>query len=79
MGYSADRIALEAGVPARLVFTRTQEGGCTFQVQIPDFGVEPTDLPVGEPVAIEFTPEEAGSYTFACGMGMVKGGLLVKS
>ena len=79
MGYSADQIALEAGVPARLVFTRTEEGGCTYQVQVPDFGVEATDLPLNDPVAIEFTPQEDGTFTFACGMGMVEGTLLVKS
>lgn len=79
MGYSADKIALAAGVPARLVFTRTEEGGCTHQVQIPAFGVEATDLPLNEPVAIEFTPEEAGTFTFACGMDMIQGSLLVRS
>ena len=79
MGYSAERIALKAGVPARLVFTRTAEGGCTHQVQVPAFGIEATDLPVGEPVAVEFTPEESGEFAFACGMDMARGMLVVQS
>ena len=79
MGYSARNIALTEGMPARLVFTRTVEGGCAFQIQIPDLGVDATDLPVNEPIAIDFTPEESGKYTFACGMDMMKGTLLVKA
>ena len=78
-GYSARKIALQAGLPVRLVFTRTVDGGCAHQVQVPDFGVEATDLPLGETVAIEFTPDEAGEYTFACGMNMMTGLLLVKA
>lgn len=76
-GYSADRIALRAGLPARLVFKRTVDGGCAHQVQAPDLGIENTDLPLDEPVAIEFTPKEEGEYTFTCGMRMLKGTLLV--
>lgn len=79
MGYSATQVALQAGVPARLVFTRTKAGGCTHQVQIPAFGIAPVELPVGEAVAIEFTPSEAGTFRFACGMDMAAGTLLVKS
>lgn len=79
MGYSAKNIALKEDMPVRLVFTRTVEGGCAFQIQIADLGVEATDLPINEPVAIEFTPEESGQYTFACGMDMMKGTLLVKA
>ena len=78
-GYSTGRIALQAGVPARLVFTRTVDNGCLHQVQIPDLGIEATELPLNEAVAIEFTPEAAGEYTFACGMNMMKGMLLVRS
>ncbi len=78
-GFKTDSLALRAGVPARLVFTRTEEGGCAFQVKIPEFGIEPTDLPLNEAVAIEFTPTESGNYTFLCGMNMLKGAILVRS
>ena len=78
-GFAPPEVKLEAGVPARLIFTRTTDGTCTTQVQIPDFGIEKTDLPLHEPVAIEFTPEEDGTFTFACGMDMLKGALLVRS
>lgn len=78
-GYTPGRIRLEAGVPARLVFTRRIEGECPSQVQIPAVGIAKTDLPMNEPVAIEFTPEEAGTYTFTCGMDMMEGTLVVAS
>lgn len=78
-GYTPHRIALEAGVPARFVFTRTEQAGCADHVQIPAFGVEKTALPLHEPVTIEFTPTEGGEYAFTCGMKMMKGTLLVKS
>ncbi len=76
-GFSPQRIRLEAGIPARLVFTRTTESTCATNVQVPAFGVAPTDIPMNEPTAITFTPDDAGSFTFACGMDMIKGTLLV--
>lgn len=79
MAFSVKAISLEAGVPARLIFTRTEEGGCTHKVQVPAFGIEATDLPLNEPVAIEFTPTEEGTFTFACGMNMIQGSILVKT
>jgi Cu(I)/Ag(I) efflux system membrane fusion protein len=76
-GFSPQRIELDAGVPARLVFTRTTESTCATNVQVPAFDVEPTDIPMNEPTAITFTPDETGRFTFACGMNMIKGTLLV--
>lgn len=77
-GYEPETIVLRAGVPARLIVTRTTESACLEQIQIPDLGVSAIDLPLGEPVEIEFTPEEAGSFQFICGMNMQHGTLLVK-
>lgn len=76
-GFQPSNLTLKAGVPARLTFTRTVENTCATQVQIPDFDIGKTDLPLNEPVTIEFTPAEAGSYTFSCGMNMMKGTLNV--
>jgi plastocyanin domain-containing protein len=78
-GFEPAQIRLEKGVPARLVFTRQIEGECPSQVQVPAFGVEPVDLPMNEPVAVEFTPEEAGTFQFVCGMEMMEGTLVVSS
>ncbi len=78
-GYEPGQITLQAGVPARLIFTRTTPSACLEQVMIPDFGIEATDLPMNEPVVIEFTPTEAGTFSFICGMNMQHGTLVVQS
>lgn len=78
-GYRPASVALDAGVPARLVFTRTAESDCSSQITVPDFGVPATDLPLNEPVAVEFTPTESGNFAFVCGMDMQRGTLLVQS
>jgi len=79
LGYQPRQVALEAGVPARLVFTRTVEGECSSQITIPDYDVPTTDLPINESVAIEFTPTEAGEVQFVCGMDMQRGTIAVVS
>jgi plastocyanin domain-containing protein len=76
-GYSPSHIALEAGVPARLVFTRTVEGACAEQVQSPALGIAKTPLPLNEPHAIEFTPPASGTFGFTCGMEMMEGAVIV--
>jgi plastocyanin len=78
-GYRPRKIALQAGLPTRLVFTRTANGSCVERVQIPDFGIEATHLPLNQPITFEFTPEHEGEYVFACGMDMMRGMLLVRS
>ena len=75
--FSPDRIRLVAGVPARLVVTRTVENTCVTEVMVPAYDVGPVALPLGEPVAVEFTPTEAGDVSFACGMDMVTGQIVV--
>ena len=78
-GFAPERVEVKAGVPTRLIYRRTTDGTCAKQVQIPAFDVPKTDLPLGQDVTIEVTPDETGTFTFACGMGMLKGTLLVSS
>lgn len=49
---------------------------CTEQVIFGDFGII-HDLPVGQSVPVEITPEAPGEYIFHCGMNMVRGRLIV--
>ena len=76
-GYSPDRIEVRQGRPVRLNFLRQETNPCTEQVIFGEFGIA-RDLPVGRSVAVQFTPEEPGEYTFHCGMNMVRGRLIVK-
>lgn len=75
-GFEPARVELQAGKPARLVFTRVTDDTCAKEVQVPDFGVR-KDLPLNQEVAVEFTPGKAGEHVFACGMDMVKGAIVV--
>ncbi len=36
------------------------------------------ELPLNEPVTIEFTPDTAGEMAFVCGMSMLKGVVVVQ-
>ena len=75
--YAPDRVEVEEGRPVRLTFTRKEANACTSQVVLPDFGIV-KDLPFGQAVPVEFTPDRPGEYEFHCGMNMVRGRLIVK-
>ncbi len=77
-GYEPAAIRLRAGIPARLIFERQSGSICAAKLAIPDLGVEATELAAGEATAIEFTPVRSGRFTFACGMDMLRGALLVE-
>ena len=76
-GYSPDLVRVRAGAPLRLVFDRQEAGDCTSRVVFSDFGINRA-LPAFALTTVEFTPEEAGEFGFACGMNMVHGTLLVE-
>jgi plastocyanin domain-containing protein len=76
-GYTPDRIEVRRGHPIRLTFIRRETNPCTEQVVLSDFGISRA-LPVGDRVAVEFTPDRAGEFTFHCGMNMVRGTLVVR-
>ena len=78
LGFRPRAVQLEGGVPTRLIFTRRTQDDCLEHVRIPAFDVEKTALPMDEPVAIEFTPEAGGTFTFVCGMDMQKGTVVVE-
>jgi plastocyanin domain-containing protein len=76
-GYSPDVIVVRRGIPVRLDFYRDETASCTDQVIFGDFGIA-RDLPAYETTSIEFTPDQAGEFVFACGMNMVRGKLVVE-
>ncbi len=76
-GYSPDVIAVKQGMPVKLDFYRDESASCTEQVVFGDFGIA-RNLPAFQTTSIEFTPDKAGEFTFACGMNMVRGKLVVE-
>ena len=76
-GYHPEKVSLRAGVPARLTFVRTSATTCGTEVAFPSLNIKRA-LPLNEPVVIEFTPSKAGDIVFVCGLGMLKGAVVVR-
>jgi len=75
-GFEPASLKLKAGAPAKVTFVRKTDETCAKEVVIKDYGIE-RKLPLNEPVTVEFTPRK-GEFTFACGMNMMKGKLIVE-
>ena len=76
-GYSPDVIVVKKDVPVRLNFYRDETSSCSEQIVFGDFGIA-RDLPAYKTTPIEFTPDKSGEFTFACGMNMLRGKLIVE-
>ena len=76
-GYSPDVIVVKKDLPVRLNFYRDETSSCSEQVVFGDFGIA-RDLPAFKTTPIEFTPDKRGEFTFACGMNMLRGKLIVE-
>ncbi len=75
--YNPDVILVERGKPVRLSFLRQETAACSEEVLLPDFGRR-SQLPEGELIPVDFTPENPGEYEFTCGMGMLRGKVVVR-
>lgn len=76
-GYQPSSLRLKRGVPARLSFVRRTEQTCATEVVFADYGIR-RELPLNKTIIISFTPNKTGEFTFACGMNMVRGKLIVQ-
>jgi plastocyanin domain-containing protein len=76
-GYTPDVIVVKKGIPVRLNFYRNETADCSDTIVFGDFNIR-RPLPAFQTTAIEFTPEREGKYIFTCGMGMLRGKLIVR-
>lgn len=76
-GYDPSHVQVQAGQPVRLKFDRQDPSSCLEEVRLPHFRIART-LPLHQVTAIEFTPEQPGTYEFTCGMNMFRGAIEVK-
>ena len=76
-GYDPAQVRVRAGSPVRLMFDRQETSSCSEEVVIPEFGIRKF-LPAHQKTAVEINPREAGTYEFTCGMGMLRGRLIVE-
>ena len=75
--YSPDRIVVKKNSPVRLLFYRDDDSECTAEVVVPDLKLKQR-LAVKQETALEFVPDKEGEFTFACGMDMMKGKIVVQ-
>jgi len=76
-GYTPDVLIFEAGKPIKLNFIREETAACTEEVIFSDFNKKATLTPY-KTIPIELEIDKPGEYGFQCGMGMVKGKLIVQ-
>lgn len=76
-GYSPDVIVVKKDIPVRINFYRDETTDCSDTIVFGDFKIR-KPLPAFKTTPVEFTPEKPGEYTFTCGMGMMRGKLIVE-
>jgi len=75
-GYEPSTLQVKRGTRVRIVFDRQETSSCSEEVVFPDFGIRKF-LPANQQTTIEITPEAVGTHEFTCGMGMLRGKLVV--
>lgn len=75
-GYQPARIELKSGKPVTLAFYRADGKNCGDVVEFPALHIK-KELPVGKTTVVELPAMQKGTLAFACGMGMMKGELVV--
>jgi plastocyanin domain-containing protein len=76
-GYTPDVLVFEAGKPIKLNFIREETAACTEEVVFSDFNKKATLTPF-KTIPVELKIDKPGEYGFQCGMGMIKGKLIVQ-
>jgi plastocyanin domain-containing protein len=75
-GFEPASLKLKPKVPAKITFLRQTNDTCATSVVISEYKIK-KDLPLNEPVVVEFTPAKTGNFAFVCGMSMLRGELIV--
>ena len=75
--YSPSVIKAKIGKPIKINFKREESSECSRFVNFPDFKIR-KELPEGETVTIELTPDKKGEFVFTCDMSMYQGKLIIE-
>jgi plastocyanin domain-containing protein len=76
-GYSPDVLIFETGKPIKLNFIREETAACSEEVIFSDFNKKATLTPY-KSIPVELNIDQPGEYEFQCGMGMLKGRIIVQ-
>lgn len=74
-GYKPNSFVLKRGVPVKWNINVKQLTGCNSELVANEYGIN-INLKTGKNLA-EFTPDKIGTFTFSCGMGMLRGSFVV--
>jgi len=76
-GFTPQEVSYKKGQPLKLAFYRADEINCGSEVIFKDLNIR-KNLPVGEVVTIDIPTDKTGEFSFACGMDMLKGKIIVQ-
>ena len=76
-GFSPGTVTIPAGAPVDLVFVRQTDQTCATEVVVPALKIRRA-LPLNQPVVVRLPAQRAGTVSFACGMDMIRGSIVVK-
>jgi plastocyanin len=76
-GFEPSSVSAPKGKTVKLAFTRKDGNNCASEVVFPKLKVK-KQLPVGETVLVEVRAPGSGELSFACGMDMYKGKVVVQ-
>jgi membrane fusion protein, heavy metal efflux system len=75
-GFEPARVTMRQG-PARLTFVRTTDATCATEVVVPSLNIKRA-LPLSTPVNVDVQLPRSGDVSFACGMDMLKGRVVIQ-
>ena len=76
-GFTPSSITVKPGQPAKITFVRTTDNTCAKEVVFPAMKLTKT-LPLNEPVTIDLSGQAPGEISFACGMNMFHGKVVIR-
>jgi len=76
-GYSPQNIVIHKGKTTKVNFLRKDSSSCLEEVVLGDFHIRKY-LPLNKKVTVELKPKEPGEFTYACGMNMYHGKIIIK-
>ncbi|HEX8369101.1 MAG TPA: cupredoxin domain-containing protein [Pyrinomonadaceae bacterium] len=75
-GYAPRSVSIKKGETVRLVFYRADANNCGDELVFPALNIK-REIPVRKRVVVTLTPKRTGEISFACGMDMYRGKILV--
>lgn len=76
-GYDPAVLRVKRGVPLSITFDRKETSSCSEEIVLPDFGVK-RFLPAFQQTTIDIVPDTVGTFAYTCGMGMLRGEIVVE-